>query len=119
VAWAGPGKGHDRAGDRFVAGLVPLRPDYGSGQTATGSGFSWGGGIDLKDPELPWGARFGVGQETLSDAFEPKAGLFSFGFTWISGDLAIDASIMHRNMSREDLPHSSDDRAVLSVKVDF
>ena len=104
----------------FVAGLsFRGGQDYGSGAPGTGSGFSWGGGIDWRDPELSWGARFGLGQETLSEAFEPKAGLFSFGFTWISGDLVVDASILHRNMSREDLPHSSDDRAVLSVKVDF
>ena len=33
--------------------------------------------------------------------------------------LEIDASILHRNMSREDFPHSSDDRAVLTVKLGF
>jgi hypothetical protein len=105
---------------RFVAGLSFRQGiDYGANQPATGSGYGWSAGIDWKDDELPWGARFGVGQEGLADAVESKAGLLSLGFTWISGDLAIDASILHRNMSREDFPHSSDDRAVLTVKLDF
>lgn len=105
---------------RFVAGLsYRSGADYGATAPSTSSGFAWGAGIDWKDDELPWGARFGVGQESLPDAAEPKAGLISIGFAWISGDLGIDISLLHRNMSREDLPHSSDDRAVLSVKVGF
>lgn len=122
VEWSGGASGRVTIAPatRFVAGLsFRTGQDYGSSTPGTGSGFNWGAGIDWKDEELPWGARFGVGQETLQDAFEPKAGLLSLGFTWISGKLVVDASILHRNISREDLPHASDDRAVLSVKVGF
>jgi hypothetical protein len=88
--------------------------DFG---TSTGAG--WSLGLDWKDPELPWGARFGVGQESNPDAVEPKSGLLSAGFTWVSGDLVIDVGLLHRNLSREGSPNSSDDRAVASVKVAF
>lgn len=105
---------------RFVAGVSYRQGlDYGGAAPGTGTGLGWSAGIDWKDAEMPWGARFGFGQENLEDAFESKSGLFGFGFTWVSGDLAVDASILHRNMSRGDLPHSADDRVVLSVKVDF
>jgi|SRR5262245_47556457 len=86
---------------------------------STGTGLTWSAGLDWKDDELPWGARFGLGQESLSDAIESKTGLFSLGFTWVSGDLVIDVGLLHRSMSRGDFPKSSDDRAVLSVKLGF
>ena len=105
---------------RFVAGVTYRQGiDYGAGAPATSSGLGWSAGLDWKDDELPWGARFGFGQESLPDAFEHRAGLLSFGFTWISGDLVIDGSILHRNLSHADFARSSDDRAVLSVKVGF
>ena len=93
--------------------------DYGAGAPSTQSGLGWSTGIEWKDDEMPWGVRFGLGQENLPDAVEHRSGLLSFGFLWVSGDLAIDAAILHRNMTRADFPHSSDDRAVLSVKVGF
>jgi len=85
----------------------------------TGTGVAWSTGLDWKDEELPWGVRFGLGQETSDGAVESKAGLLSVGFTWVSGDLALDAGILHRNLARGDRPRSSDDRGVLSVRIAF
>lgn len=105
---------------RFVLGLsFRGATDWQGLGVATGAGLGWSAGFDWKDDELPWGARFGVGQESQSDAVESKAGLVSVGFTWVSGDLVLDAGILHRNLAREDLPRSSDDRAVLSVRLAF
>jgi hypothetical protein len=104
---------------------VVLGFSFGSAEDWTGLGlktdaaFSWSAGLDWKDDELPWGARFGVGQETQSGAVEEKSGLLSVGFTWVSGDLVLDAGILHRNLARGDLPRSSDDRGVLSVRFAF
>jgi len=96
-----------------------------SGQTWDGfgvettSGTGWSAGLDWKDEELPWGARFGVGQEWNSGALEERAGLFSFGFTYVSGGLVMDLGLLHRNLERETFAHSADDRAVLTVQVGF
>ena len=85
----------------------------------TSGGASWSLGLDWKDAELPWGARFGVGQEANPGAIEKKAGLLSAGFTWVSGDLVLDVGLMHRNLARDGSPSSADDRAVASVKLAF
>ena len=96
-----------------------------SGQTwdgfgiATTSGGGWSAGLDWKDEELPWGARFGVGQEWNPGSLEKQAGLLSIGFTYVSGTLVMDFGLMHRNLTREDFPNSADDRAVVTVKVGF
>ncbi len=105
---------------RFVAGVAYRSgADWQGFDFGTTSGASWSVGIDWKDDELPWGARFGVGQETNPGAVENKAGLLSVGFTWVSGDLALDVGLLHRNLSREGFPHSADDRAVGSVRIGF
>jgi len=83
----------------------------------TTGGASWSVGLDWKDDELPWGARFGVGQEVNPGALEKKAGLLSVGFTYLMGDIVLDLGIMHRNLAREGFPHSADDRAVGSVRI--
>jgi len=96
-----------------------------SGQTWDGfgiettSGTGWSTGLDWKDEELPWGARFGVGQEWNSGALEERAGLFSVGFTYVSKGLVMDLGLLHRNLKREGFPNSADDRAVLTVQVGF
>ena len=82
-------------------------------------GLSYGIGLDWKDAELPWGARFGVGQESNPGALEEKSGLLSAGFTWVSGDLVLDVGLMHRNLARDGFSHSADDRAVASVRFSF
>ena len=102
----------------FVAGLsMRTGADWTGLGIGTGTGAGWGVGIDWKDPELPWGARFGIGQERNPDALEEKAGLIGVGFTWVSGDLVIDAGILHRNLAHGDAPKSSDDRITASVRV--
>jgi hypothetical protein len=104
-----------------VVGAISLRTgyDWQGFDFGTSGGTGWSLGLDWKDPELPWGARFGVGQESNPGAVEPKAGLVSAGFTWVSGDLVIDVGLMHRNLRREGSPNSADDRAVASVKLAF
>jgi hypothetical protein len=105
---------------RFLLGVSFRTPsDWPGLGVKTGTGLGWSAGFDWKDEELPWCARFGVGQENLPDAVESRAGLVSVGLTWVSGDLVIDAAILHRNLARGDLPRSSDDRGVLSVRVAF
>ncbi|HEY6196395.1 MAG TPA: hypothetical protein VI504_15290 [Candidatus Eisenbacteria bacterium] len=93
--------------------------DWGGFDFGTSGGVSWSAGLDWKDPELPWGARFGVGQEANQGAIEKKAGLLSVGFTWVSGDLALDIGLLHRNLARDGSPSSADDRLVGSVKLAF
>jgi len=96
-----------------------------SGQTWDGFGFEttsgggWSAGLDWKDEELPWGARFGVGQEWNSGALEENAGLLSIGFTYVSGTMVVDLGLMHRNLARDEFAHSADDRMVMTVKVGF
>ena len=96
-----------------------------SGQTWDGfgvettSGGGWSAGLDWKDDELPWGARFGVGQEWNPGALEKQAGLLSIGFTYVSNGLVMDLGLLHRNLEREGFAHSADNRAVLTVKVGF
>lgn len=85
----------------------------------TTAGASWSLGLDWKDDELPWGARFGVGQEANPGALEKKAGLLSVGFTYLLGDLVLDVGFLHRNLAREDFPHSADDRVVGTVRIAF
>jgi hypothetical protein len=85
----------------------------------TTSGGGWSAGLDWKDPELPWGARFGVGQEWNPGGTEKQAGLLSVGFTYVSGTLVMDLGLLHRNLERADFPNSADNRAVLTVKVGF
>lgn len=82
-------------------------------------GVAYSIGLDWKDSELPWGARFGVGQESNPGALEEKSGLLSAGFTWVSGDLVIDLGLLHRNLARDGFAHSADDRAVASVRFAF
>lgn len=122
VEWSGGASGRVTVAPatRVVVG-VSFRggADWQGLDLATGTGLAWSAGLDWKDEELPWGARFGVGQESLPDALESRAGLLSVGFTWISGDMVIDAGILHRNLARGDFPHSSDDRGVVSVRVSF
>lgn len=103
---------------RVVAG-VSLRSgsDWTGFDFGTSTGAAWSLGLDWKDPELPWGARFGVGQESDPNAVEARSGLLSAGFTWVSGDLSIDVGLLHRNLSRKGAPSSADDRAVASVKI--
>jgi len=60
-----------------------------------------------------------VGQEANQGAIEKKAGLLSVGFTWVSGDLALDIGLLHRNLARDGSPSSADDRLVGSVKLAF
>ncbi|MEQ1832174.1 MAG: hypothetical protein ABL977_03895 [Candidatus Eisenbacteria bacterium] len=105
---------------RFVAGIsARTGADWTGWDLGTGSAASYAVGIDWKDDELPWGARFGVGQESNPDAVERKAGLLSLGFTWVSGDLVLDLGLIHRNLDRDGFPHSADDRAVGSIRVAF
>ena len=86
-------------------------------ETTTGGG--WSAGLDWKDEELPWGARFGVGQEWNPGALEKASGLLAIGFTYVSGTLVTDVSLFHRNLEREGFAHSADNRAVFTVKVGF
>ncbi len=120
VEWSGgvSGRVTIAPATRFVAGLsVRSGADWKGLDIGTTTGASWSAGFDWKDPELPWGARFGVGQEKNPGAVEEKAGLLSVGFTWVSGDLVLDAGILHRNLAHGDLPRSSDDRIVASVRI--
>jgi len=86
---------------------------------ATTAGGGWSAGLDWKDDELPWGARFGVGQEWNPGALEKQSGLVSIGFTYVSNGLVMDVALFHRNLDREGFAHSADNRALLSVKVGF
>ena len=105
---------------RVVAGFSARSgADWNGFDFGTGAGASYGIGLDWKDAELPWGARFGVGQESNPDAVEKKAGLLSIGFTWVSGDLVFDLGLLHRNLARAGFPSSADDRAVGSVRFGF
>lgn len=105
---------------RIVAGVTTRSgADWTGFDFGTGTGASYGIGLDWKDDELPWGARFGVGQESNPDAVEKKAGLLSLGFTWVSGDLVLDIGLLHRNLAREGFPNSADDRAVGSIRFSF
>ena len=96
-----------------------------SGQTWDGfgmettSGGGWSAGLDWKDEELPWGARFGVGQEWNPGGLERQAGLVSIGFTYVSGSLVLDLGLLHRNLDREGFAHSADNRGVVTVRVGF
>ena len=85
----------------------------------TTSGGGWSAGLDWKDDELPWGARFGVGQEWNPGALEKQTGLVSIGFTYVSKGLVMDVALFHRNLDREGFAHSADNRALVSVKVGF
>jgi hypothetical protein len=104
---------------------VLVAGSWRSGQTwdgfglETSSGGGWSAGLDWKDEELPWGARFGVGQEWNPGALEKQAGLVSVGFTYVSGTLVVDLGLLHRNLDREGFAHSADDRAVMTVRVGF
>jgi len=85
----------------------------------TTSGGGWSAGLDWKDDELPWGARFGVGQEWNPGALEKQTGLLAIGFTYVSNGLVMDLGLMHRNLDREGYAHSADNRVVVTVKVGF
>jgi hypothetical protein len=103
----------------FVAGLSFRSgaewKEFGFG---TSTGASWSVGLDWKDPELTWGARFGFGQEKSPGAMEEKAGLIGVGFTWVLGeDIVLDAGLLHRNLANGDAPRSSDDRVTVSARV--
>lgn len=104
-----------------VVGGVSLRSgaDWAGLGRGTTTGGGWSVGLDWKDEELPWGARFGVGQETQPGANEKNSGLLALGFTWVSGDLSLDIGILHRNLAREGFPNSADDRAVGTVRIAF
>jgi hypothetical protein len=83
------------------------------------SGLGWSAGLEWKDPELNWGARFGAGQEAQSGSFEKKSGLLSVGFTFDLGGVVLDAALLHRNLARDGAPSSAEDRALAGVRVDF
>lgn len=105
---------------RVVGGLsVNSGSDWAGLGKGTGTGTAFSVGLDWKDSELPWGARFGAGFENQDGATEKKSGLLSAGFTWISGDLTLDLGLIHRNLARDGFPHSADDRAVGTVTVRF
>ena len=103
----------------LVAGSYRSGQDWDGFGVSTSAGGGWSAGLDWKDDELPWGARFGVGQEWNPGALEKQAGLVSIGFTYVSGTLVMDLGLMSRNLDREGFAHSADDRAVLTVKVGF
>jgi hypothetical protein len=103
----------------LLSGTVRSGQDWQSFGLETTTGGGWSAGLDWKDEELPWGARFGVGQEWNPGALEEKAGLLSIGFTYVSGSMVMDLGLFHRNLEREGFAHSADNRAVLTVKVGF
>jgi hypothetical protein len=103
----------------LVAGSWRSGQDWEGFGVETSAGGGWSAGLDWKDEELPWGARFGVGQEWNPGALEENTGLLSIGFTYVSGSLVMDLGLLHRNLEREGFAHSADDRAVLTVKVGF
>ena len=84
-----------------------------------GATFEWRLGADLRDPEAPWVVRFGVGQENQPGTPEPRAGHVSAGFGWTEDDFTIDVGVVRRTIDRPGQPRSHDDRAVVSVGLDF
>ncbi|MEY4069931.1 MAG: hypothetical protein RL721_545 [Candidatus Eisenbacteria bacterium] len=105
---------------RVVVGLsANAGQDWTGFDRATDAGLSYGIGLDWKTPELPWGVRFGVGQERNPGALEERAGLLSVGFTLVSGDMVFDLGLLHRNLERSGFARSADDRAVGSVRIAF
>jgi hypothetical protein len=95
------------------------------GETWTGFGVEsatgtlWSVGADYHDPETPWTARLGVGQEVRPGTPEPRAGLLGIGLGYQSGDLAVEAGLLHRTVQRPGSPNLADERLVVSVGVHF
>src|SRR5262245_29465526 len=59
----------------LVAGSWRSGQDWEGFGVETSSGGGWSAGLDWKDEELPWGARFGVGQEWNPGSLEENTGL--------------------------------------------
>ena len=93
---------------------------FGTSDVTSDAGLGFGIGLIWKDAEMPWGVRFGLGQETSPGARETKSGLASAGFNWVSGGVQLDLGVMHRNLAREGgFPRSADDRILATVRVAF
>jgi hypothetical protein len=93
---------------------------FGTSDVRSDAGLGFGIGLIWKDAEMPWGVRFGLGQETSPGARETKSGLASAGFNWVSDGVQLDLGVMHRNLAREGgFPRSSDDRILATVRVAF
>lgn len=75
--------------------------------------------VDLRDPDGPWTARLGVGQEQMPGTNEYRAGHVAIGFGWVDGDMTVDAAVMRRTTTRGNEPNSHDDRGVVSVGFHF
>jgi hypothetical protein len=93
---------------------------FGTREVRSDAGLGFGIGLIWKDAEMPWGVRFGLGQETSPGARETKSGLASAGFNWVSNGVQLDLGVMHRNLAREGgFPRSADDRILATVRVAF
>ncbi len=127
----------DATRERGVEGGASLRMTIGRGVRAYlaaggGTARAWDGlgvspgatsevrvAVDLRDPEGPWVARVGVGEEQMPGTVEPRQGHVSVGFGWTDQDLTIDAAVLRRTATRTGAPSSHDDRAVVTVGFHF
>jgi hypothetical protein len=82
-----------------------------------GSGMEWKLAGEFHDPEVPWVVRFGFGAEQQRGVEEARAAVFALGLGWTFQQAQLDFGLMHRTLSRTDLPHSFDDRLVATVSL--
>lgn len=93
--------------------------DWTGLDVTTGATRQWGLAFEYHDPQEPWTARFGFGQERQDDVPEPRAGRIGLGFGWNFGGSTLDVGAMRRNLEREGKPDSYDDRVIASLSVKF
>jgi hypothetical protein len=84
-----------------------------------GRAASWALGLDYHDAEVPWTARFGLGQDQQSGVPEPRAGQVSLGLGWKLEEVVLDAAVLRRSIERPGKPTAYDDRLVASATVSF
>lgn len=86
---------------------------------SAGPGFEWRLGFDFHDPDTPWTARFGLGQEQTRGVPEPRAGDIGLGLRWDMDGTLLDFGVVRRTLERGDSPRSYDDRVLATVTVPF
>jgi hypothetical protein len=84
-----------------------------------GPEVSWSAAVAWMDPEGPWSARAGVGQEQQRGVPEPRAGRVGFGLGWTSESLRLEFGVLHRSIGRPGRSKPLDDRVLASVVVGF
>jgi len=107
------------AQDWHGGGLDAARDIASEFTGSPGAGFGWSVAFDLHDPQDPWTARLGIGQEQQRGVPEPRVGVVGLGLGYDFEGVRVDVAGVRRSIQRPAKATSYDDRVVASATAAF